>query len=68
MYFLEDIKICNEKIDDKKQSLLFRSSLMFQIIRKMQYDVHPPTQSKTKVLSMSHRYNNIVRKWIVVCF
>lgn len=29
---------------------------MFQIIRKMQYDVHPPTQSKTKVLSMSHRY------------
>ncbi|KAF7417663.1 hypothetical protein HZH68_000316 [Vespula germanica] len=31
-----------------------RSSLMSQIIRKMQYDVHPPTQSKTKVLSMSH--------------
>ncbi|KAK0084500.1 hypothetical protein PV325_006922 [Microctonus aethiopoides] len=30
------------------------SSLMFQIIRKMQYDVHPPTQSKTKALSMSH--------------
>lgn len=29
---------------------------MSQIIRKMQYDVHPPTQSKTKVLSMSHRY------------
>ena len=29
---------------------------MVQIIRKMQYDVHPPTQSKTKVLSMSHRY------------
>ncbi|KAI4498103.1 hypothetical protein M0802_006927 [Mischocyttarus mexicanus] len=31
-----------------------RSSLMSQIIRKMQYDVHPPTQSKTKVLSISH--------------
>lgn len=30
---------------------------MAQIIRKMQYDVHPPTQSKTKVLSMSHRYH-----------
>lgn len=30
---------------------------MSQIIRKMQYDVHPPTQSKTKVLSMSHRYH-----------
>ncbi|XP_034934467.1 mediator of RNA polymerase II transcription subunit 24 isoform X2 [Chelonus insularis] len=29
-------------------------SLMFQIIRKMQYDIHPPTQSKTKALSMSH--------------
>lgn len=31
-----------------------RSVLMFQIIRKMQYDVHPPTASKTKVLSLSH--------------
>jgi len=42
---------------DLSFSILFhRSSLMFQIIRKMQYDVHPPTQSKTKVLSMSHRY------------
>ncbi|XP_015121918.1 mediator of RNA polymerase II transcription subunit 24 [Diachasma alloeum] len=35
------------------------SSLMFQIIRKMQYDVHPPTQSKTKALSVSH---NIISK------
>lgn len=42
---------------------------MFQIIRKMQYDVHPPTQSKTKVLSMSHRYYDIFWKWIVInCF
>ncbi|XP_012223236.1 mediator of RNA polymerase II transcription subunit 24 [Linepithema humile] len=41
--------------DDKQdKKLKERSSLMFQIIRKMQYDVHPPTQSKTKVLSMSH--------------
>ncbi|KAG8222808.1 hypothetical protein J437_LFUL005014 [Ladona fulva] len=31
-----------------------RSSLMFQIIRKMQYDVHPPTLSKSKVLTLSH--------------
>lgn len=31
-----------------------RSVLMFQIIRKMQYDVHPPTASKTKVLTLSH--------------
>jgi len=28
---------------------------MFQIIRKMQYDVHPPTQSKVKVMTLSHR-------------
>ncbi|XP_008553278.1 mediator of RNA polymerase II transcription subunit 24 [Microplitis demolitor] len=35
------------------------SVLMFQIIRKMQYDVHPPTQSKTKVLSMCH---NVISK------
>ncbi|KAL6427741.1 hypothetical protein ACFW04_008883 [Cataglyphis niger] len=40
--------------DDMQDNLKERSSLMFQIIRKMQYDVHPPTQSKTKVLSMSH--------------
>ncbi|XP_066998835.1 mediator of RNA polymerase II transcription subunit 24 [Anabrus simplex] len=31
-----------------------RSGLMFQIIRKMQYDVHPPTQSKVKVMTLSH--------------
>ncbi|XP_021940557.1 mediator of RNA polymerase II transcription subunit 24, partial [Zootermopsis nevadensis] len=31
-----------------------RSALMFQIIRKMQYDVHPPTQSKVKVMTLSH--------------
>ncbi|XP_077285363.1 mediator complex subunit 24 [Arctopsyche grandis] len=31
-----------------------RSVLMFQIIRKMQYDVHPPTASKTKILTLSH--------------
>ncbi|XP_072761357.1 mediator of RNA polymerase II transcription subunit 24-like [Anoplolepis gracilipes] len=40
--------------DEMQDNLKERSSLMFQIIRKMQYDVHPPTQSKTKVLSMSH--------------
>ncbi|RZF38214.1 hypothetical protein LSTR_LSTR005575 [Laodelphax striatellus] len=31
-----------------------RSSLMFQIIRKMQYDVHPLTLSKVKVMTLSH--------------
>ncbi|XP_075220202.1 mediator complex subunit 24 isoform X2 [Lycorma delicatula] len=31
-----------------------RSGLMFQIIRKMQYDVHPPTLSKIKVMTLSH--------------
>ncbi|XP_069683870.1 mediator of RNA polymerase II transcription subunit 24 isoform X2 [Periplaneta americana] len=31
-----------------------RSALMFQIIRKMQYDVHPPTQSKVIVMTLSH--------------
>lgn len=41
---------------------------MFQIIRKMQYDVHPPTQSKTKVLSMSHRYYGIFQKRITIVF
>lgn len=40
--------------DEMQDNLKERSSLMSQIIRKMQYDVHPPTQSKTKVLSMSH--------------
>ncbi|EFN83518.1 Mediator of RNA polymerase II transcription subunit 24 [Harpegnathos saltator] len=40
--------------DEMQDNLKERSSLMFQIIRKMQYDVHPPTQSKTKVLSMSN--------------
>ncbi|KYQ58998.1 Mediator of RNA polymerase II transcription subunit 24 [Trachymyrmex zeteki] len=40
--------------DEMQDNLKDRSSLMVQIIRKMQYDVHPPTQSKTKVLSMSH--------------
>ncbi|XP_024935651.1 mediator of RNA polymerase II transcription subunit 24 isoform X2 [Cephus cinctus] len=40
--------------DEMQDNFKERSSLMFQIIRKMQYDVHPPTQSKTKVLSMSH--------------
>lgn len=44
----------NLKESIKKENLKDRSSLMVQIIRKMQYDVHPPTQSKTKVLSMSH--------------
>lgn len=39
---------------------------MVQIIRKMQYDVHPPTQSKTKVLSMSHRYYGIFQKRIII--
>ncbi|XP_070165168.1 mediator of RNA polymerase II transcription subunit 24-like isoform X1 [Polyergus mexicanus] len=37
--------------DDMQDNLKERSSLMFQIIRKMQYDVHPPTQSKTKSFS-----------------
>ncbi|XP_043785977.1 mediator of RNA polymerase II transcription subunit 24 isoform X2 [Apis laboriosa] len=40
--------------DEMQDNLKELSSLMSQIIRKMQYDVHPPTQSKTKVLSMSH--------------
>ncbi|XP_012274069.1 mediator of RNA polymerase II transcription subunit 24 isoform X2 [Orussus abietinus] len=40
--------------DEMQDNFKERSGLMFQIIRKMQYDVHPPTQSKTKVLSMSH--------------
>ncbi|XP_011338033.1 mediator of RNA polymerase II transcription subunit 24 isoform X2 [Ooceraea biroi] len=40
--------------DEMPNNLKERSSLMFQIIRKMQYNVHPPTQSKTKVFSMSH--------------
>ncbi|XP_018398355.1 PREDICTED: mediator of RNA polymerase II transcription subunit 24-like [Cyphomyrmex costatus] len=40
--------------DEMQDNLKDRSSLMVQIIRKMQYNVHPPTQSKTKVLSMSH--------------
>ncbi|XP_046421667.1 mediator of RNA polymerase II transcription subunit 24 [Neodiprion fabricii] len=40
--------------DEMQDNFKERSSLMCQIIRKMQYDVHPPTQSKTKVLSMSH--------------
>ncbi|XP_020300411.1 mediator of RNA polymerase II transcription subunit 24 isoform X2 [Pseudomyrmex gracilis] len=40
--------------DEIQDNLKERSSLMFQIIRKMQYDVHPPIQSKTKILSMSH--------------
>ncbi|XP_026468595.1 mediator of RNA polymerase II transcription subunit 24-like [Ctenocephalides felis] len=31
-----------------------RSGLMFQIVRKMQYDVHPTTLSKSKVLNVSH--------------
>ncbi|XP_006610967.1 mediator of RNA polymerase II transcription subunit 24 isoform X1 [Apis dorsata] len=44
----------DEMQDNLKEFLPLRSSLMSQIIRKMQYDVHPPTQSKTKVLSMSH--------------
>ncbi|XP_012540524.1 mediator of RNA polymerase II transcription subunit 24 [Monomorium pharaonis] len=44
----------NLKDSNKKDNLKDRSCLMVQIIRKMQYDVHPPTQSKTKVLSMSH--------------
>ncbi|CAD6227827.1 GSCOCG00006285001-RA-CDS [Cotesia congregata] len=35
------------------------SALMFQIIRKMQYNIHPPTQSKTKVVSM---YHNVISK------
>lgn len=41
---------------------------MFQIIRKMQYDVHPPTQSKTKVLSMSNRYSTFKRVTGHCCF
>ncbi|XP_046996635.1 mediator of RNA polymerase II transcription subunit 24 [Schistocerca americana] len=31
-----------------------RAGLMFQIIRKMQYDVYPPTQSKVKGITLSH--------------
>ncbi|XP_033177065.1 mediator of RNA polymerase II transcription subunit 24 isoform X2 [Bombus vosnesenskii] len=46
--------------DEMQENLKERSSLMSQIIRKMQYDVHPPTQSKTKVLSMSHRSEELV--------
>lgn len=41
---------------------------MFQIIRKMQYDVHPPTQSKTKVFSMSHRYSNNLHIYRFIIF
>ncbi|KAL7305131.1 hypothetical protein TKK_0002534 [Trichogramma kaykai] len=41
-------------IDERQDNFKERSSLMFQIIRKMQYEIHPPTQSKTKVLSVSH--------------
>ncbi|KAJ4445325.1 hypothetical protein ANN_07130 [Periplaneta americana] len=37
-----------------------RSALMFQIIRKMQYDVHPPTQSKVIVMTLSHRSEELV--------
>ncbi|XP_011503452.1 PREDICTED: mediator of RNA polymerase II transcription subunit 24 [Ceratosolen solmsi marchali] len=40
--------------DEMQDNFKERSSLMFQIIRKMQYEIHPPTQSKTKVLSVSH--------------
>ncbi|KAG7210795.1 hypothetical protein KM043_012286 [Ampulex compressa] len=40
--------------DEMQDNLKERSNLMVQIIRKMQYDVHPPIQSKMKVLSMSH--------------
>ncbi|CAG2056138.1 unnamed protein product [Timema podura] len=32
-----------------------RSGLMFQVIRKMQYDVFPPSQSKVKAMTLSHR-------------
>nr|CAD7399365.1 unnamed protein product [Timema cristinae] len=31
-----------------------RSGLMFQVIRKMQYDVFPPSQSKVKAMTLSH--------------
>ncbi|XP_066597518.1 mediator of RNA polymerase II transcription subunit 24 isoform X2 [Prorops nasuta] len=42
--------------EEMQDNLKERSSLMFQIIRKMQYDVHPPTQNKAKphTVSMSH--------------
>lgn len=39
--------------DESQEYYKERSLLMFQIIRKMQYDVRPPTQSK-KVLTVSH--------------
>ncbi|XP_011688763.1 PREDICTED: mediator of RNA polymerase II transcription subunit 24 [Wasmannia auropunctata] len=41
---------------DEQDNLKDRSILMVQIIRKMLHDVHPPPQSKTKVvaLTMSH--------------
>ncbi|KAL7306018.1 hypothetical protein TKK_0001484 [Trichogramma kaykai] len=43
-------------IDERQDNFKERSSLMFQIIRKMQYEIHPSTQSKTKVLSVSSQY------------
>lgn len=51
-----------------KDRFFNRSSLMSQIIRKMQYDIHPPTQSKTKVLSMSHRYRVRCERIILILY
>ncbi|XP_008208388.1 mediator of RNA polymerase II transcription subunit 24 [Nasonia vitripennis] len=43
--------IANDEMQDNYKE---RSSFMFQIIRKMQYDYSLPSQTKTKVLTVSH--------------